>query len=326
MAAELLNFFIAQGFEVALWGRNADRLQELSNVARRKIKRQVRAGISSKEIGDKLNESLLFSTDFSQVLSGRSVIIESVKEERSLKASLFKQAIPYLENNALWCSNSSSILPQLIMDETRVSIPVAGLHFFFPVGMKEVVEFIVPDGYPPEYVDRINVFMKRCGKKVFMQDAKSAFLLNRIWLSVQIEAVQLLHKGYTAEEIDEVVKSEMALHGVFEMMDAVGFDTLLAAIANYKTHFLLPEKPDILLEELQTRVLDNQFGQKNGAGFYSYIKGRRQNVNKVNVDEVKYDRIKKQLLGVVESTLFFYQKHTHLDRKELHEYLRDYVG
>ena len=326
MATELLNFFIAQECAIALWGRKPERLEKMSDAAVRKIKRQVRAGIITPEKGEVLSESLLFSTKLPEVLAGRSLIIESVKEDLSLKEALFKQYIPYTGPDAIWCSNISSILPQLIQHKTNSSIPLAGLHFFFPVGVKEVVEFIVPEGFPTEIVHRIKEFMERCGKKVFMQDAKSAFLLNRIWLGVQIEALHLLHKGFTVEEIDEVVKPELAAHGVFEMMDAVGFDTLLAAVTNYKTHFLLPNDPEILLEELRTRILDNQFGQKNGTGFYSYIKGRRQNNRETTVDEDKYNRIKEQLIGVLESTMHFYQKNINLSTKELYEYFRDYVG
>lgn len=326
MAAELLSFFIAQECAIALWGRKPERLKELSDAAGRKIERQVRAGIMTPERGEMLSESLLFSTELSEVIAGRSIIIESVKEELSVKEALYKRSTPHAGPDAIWCTNSSSILPQLIHHNTDSSLPLAGLHFFFPLRVKEVVEFIVPEGFPTENIQRIKEFMERCGKKVFMQEAKSAFLLNRIWLGVQIEALHLLHKGHTAEEIDEVVKSELAAHGVFEMMDAVGFDTLLAAVENYKTHFLLPDDPEILLEELRTRILDNQFGQKNGTGFYSYIKGRRQHVNEINVDADNYERIKRQLLGVVDSTLLFYQKQTNLNKEDLYEYFRDYAG
>jgi 3-hydroxyacyl-CoA dehydrogenase / enoyl-CoA hydratase / 3-hydroxybutyryl-CoA epimerase / enoyl-CoA isomerase len=98
------------------------------------------------------------------------------------------------------------------------------------------------------------------------------FLVNRILFPYINESLALLEEGANPRAIDKAAGSFGMPMGPVMLNDLVGLDTALYAGRVVNTAFADRAKPTRVLDEL---VKAGRLGQKTGAGFYSYGKGKR---------------------------------------------------
>jgi 3-hydroxybutyryl-CoA dehydrogenase len=103
--------------------------------------------------------------------------------------------------------------------------------------------------------------------------------VNRVNRPFTIEALRILEEG-----LADVVSIDVAMRGAgfpmgpFELMDLSGLDVNLAAARGVWSGLGRPERlrPSTIQERL---VAAGRLGRKSGAGFYTYIEGRRGDVD-----------------------------------------------
>jgi 3-hydroxybutyryl-CoA dehydrogenase len=148
---------------------------------------------------------------------------------------------------------------------------MAGLHFFFPVQLKNTVELIMGRGTSAGTISILASFLHSINKKPFIQKESNPFILNRLLLEIQAEAFSVYLEGrLTFSQIDGLVREHLFPGGIFSFFDHVGIDVMRASILNYAE--FSPDKGRYrpLIDKLTELMASGRLGIKSKAGFYDY--------------------------------------------------------
>jgi 3-hydroxyacyl-CoA dehydrogenase/enoyl-CoA hydratase/3-hydroxybutyryl-CoA epimerase/3-hydroxyacyl-CoA dehydrogenase/enoyl-CoA hydratase/3-hydroxybutyryl-CoA epimerase/enoyl-CoA isomerase len=148
----------------------------------------------------------------------------------------------------------------------------AGMHFFNPVDRMQLVEVIRGEQTSDQTVVTLVALAKRIGKTPIVVRDCPGFLVNRILFPYINESLALLEEGADPRAIDRAATAFGMPMGPVTLNDLVGLDTSLYAGRVVNAAFADRAKPTRVLDEL---VKAGRLGQKTGAGFFSYAKGKR---------------------------------------------------
>ncbi|MCK9399009.1 MAG: 3-hydroxyacyl-CoA dehydrogenase family protein [Bacteroidales bacterium] len=262
------------------------------------------------------------------------LVIEAITEDIGLKRKLFESLDKAVNIDCIFTTNSSSVLPlQLFPSENRKD-RFCGLHFFFPVAMKSIVELIARSSTSLQTKALLNQFLSRINKKPFHQDEANAFILNRLFLDFQAGAYQVFLEGRLSyQEIDELVRKHLFPIGVFEFFDHVGIDVMLSSVKTYTKAISNKAFYAPLIEKMEELVKLNHLGIKTKRGFYDYAPLEEEGIKatdkatdkaedkadyKRNVTERLWDYYIGSVIPVIESGS--------CSREDLAYAVKDYMG
>lgn len=235
----------------------------------KKVLRNLNADIIDGATTDRLNRAVI-TTD-TEALCDCGLVIEAIPEEIALKKRLFTRLESIVTPDCILASNSSSILPSLLVPSEKKASSVIGLHFFYPVALKNIVELVVTKQTSPEVITTAKVFLSDIGRRYFLQPEDHAFLFNRIFLEFQSAVWKMVADGlFSAKQMDQLVHQRFFPLGVFECFDAVGLDVMLPAIRHYSVDFPSGTDHTALIGTLESMVADGRLGVKSGTGFFDY--------------------------------------------------------
>lgn len=270
MGSDLFNYLSDFNFQLVWFTRNLDHKLHLTKTFQKKIKRQLKHGIITHEVFDFKNRYKI--TDCLEDFGNADLIIESVIEEKEIKRELFKRLDQIVKPSCILASNSSSVLPSELSEVKRPN-RILGIHFFFPIAFKNVVELIASELTDELTIEKTRIFLKEIKRFFIEQNEKDAFILNRFLLQLQIEAYNLIKKHNLAfNQFDEVSKELVPEFGLFEIMDHVGHHTMFNAVMNYSRMDKDKKKYEPLLNELQIRA--KKAGKQASHFFYDEQKER----------------------------------------------------
>lgn len=270
MGTNLFYYLLEHFFRLTwLCSPEAD-LDKLQKTFRKKIKRHFDAGLIPMEKYEFLQQNSLITKD-NVSLSGCDLIIESIPENFEQKSRLFLEIDPIVSQACILSSNSSSIRPSEMVPSEYRKDKFVGLHFFYPVSLKNIVEFIVTANTSPHTREMITGFLRDINRKHLLLKEKDSFILNRIYLDFQNEAYLIVREGKaTFKDMDDLIRKNLFPIGVFEFFDSVGNDMMLASITNYIRDYPHRDYYLPLVENLRYLVDQGRLGQKAGKGFFDY--------------------------------------------------------
>ena len=269
MGTNLFHYIAGFPFDMC-WvvSHNAD-LEKIRKGWSKKVLRGLNTGIIDTEQAARMEKAII--SDDIHILSGCDLVIEAITEDPELKQNLFRLIDPVIPPSAILSTNSSSILPSALIPSERRSERTIGLHFFYPVGIKNIVEMIVTGTTSKATVDAAQEFLAGIGRKWLLQDEPNAFVLNRIFLEFQAEAFAIVSEGIlTPAQVDDLVRTRLFPLGPFECVDAVGTDVMVPAIRNYILTYPDRHRYNALLTALKAMQLEGRLGVKSGRGFFNY--------------------------------------------------------
>ncbi len=214
----------------------------------------------------------LSTTQSLSALADRDVVIEAVVENEEVKTALYRQLQTVLKPDVILASNTSTISITRMAKAWPHPENFAGLHFFNPVDRMQLVEVIRGERTGDATVVALVALAKRIGKTPIVVRDCPGFLVNRILFPYINESLALLEEGAGPRAIDKAATAFGMPMGPVTLNDLVGLDTSLYAGRVVNTAFADRAKPTRVLDEL---VKAGRMGQKSGAGFYSYAKGKR---------------------------------------------------
>ena len=219
-----------------------------------------------------------------QMLNSCDLVIECIYESTLSKIQLLKELENYLKPDCIIASNTSSILPTRLFSPLDYKTMGLGIHFFYPVGLRNIIEINLSPYTSDKAVQLTKQFLQQIGRRFIILPEQHAFILNRLFLDFQVEAYNLMiDNNLNFRQIDHLVTKHMFPIGVFEFFDSVGIDIMLLSIKNY-THFSAhPKFYEPLLKCLGDLLADGRLGQKSKAGFYDYS----ESIDKVDEPEIK---------------------------------------
>ncbi len=203
-------------------------------------------------------------------LKGCDLAIEAIVENAELKVKLFKELDEVLGQNAIVCTNTSSLCVIQLAAATKRPDKVAGLHFFNPVPVMKLVEIVRTIATSQATIDSLFAFARTLGKEPILAQDTPGFVVNRLLVPYLLYAIRVYEQGLASkEDIDKGMKLGCGYPmGPFELLDFVGLDTTY-----YIAQIMFDEFKDPMMAPpplLKRMVLAGRFGRKAGKGFYDY--------------------------------------------------------
>ncbi|GCE02939.1 3-hydroxyacyl-CoA dehydrogenase family protein [Dictyobacter aurantiacus] len=203
-------------------------------------------------------------------LADCDVIIEAVIENMEEKLRLYPALDRLLKPEALLLSNTSSLSVTQMGAVTKRPGKVAGLHFFNPAPVMQLVEIVRTISTSDETIETVQQFARSLGKTPVLAKDTAGFIVNFLLIPYLISAVRMLENGVASrDDIDTAMKLGCGYPmGPFTLLDYVGLDTTLwAAEAIYDEYKDPLYAPPPLLRRM---VQSGYYGKKSGKGFYDY--------------------------------------------------------
>jgi len=200
----------------------------------------------------------------------RDLVIEAVIEVMDAKKEVFEQLDRVCPPATLFASNTSSLTIIEIAAATKRPDRFAGLHFFNPPVVMQLVEVVKAITTSDATVEALRAFVTRLGHTPVVCKDTPGFIVNRLMIPIMLEAIRALEQGVaTAEDIDKAVKLGLRHPmGPFELIDYTGLDINLHVANTFFDEFRDPAwAPPPLLKRM---VLAGHLGVKTGKGFYEY--------------------------------------------------------
>jgi 3-hydroxybutyryl-CoA dehydrogenase len=299
----------------------------LQNSLEKKWKRQWKNGLISQADYDDKIARMIISRDLTH--AGQcDLVIEAIWEDPIRKKELFLQLDQVIERHCILATNSSSILPSRLFISPARDPYIVGLHYFYPVQIRNIAELIFTDRTTEGVKNRVQQFLQSTGKNFLLLNEANAFILNKLFLDIQNEAFRLVHDGViSVPELDNLVKDTIFPAGIFEFMDQVGLDIMLTSVLNYTAGYPHQDYFDPLITRLGTMVATGKLGVRSGEGFYRYPR-----------DPVRHEKKESGLTESLRAEIARHLKNTYLNSArrctmqsrctidEMNEAIREYFG
>ncbi len=249
---------------------DADECERIESTFQKKLTRQLKCGIIGDLALEKIKKSVVI-TSSNNDLFPCDLIIECIWENKLQKQNLFHEIADVVNKRCIIASNSSSINPSELVDETKILNDVIGLHFFYPIMLKNIVEILKNEQTTTETMITIVDFCSIIQKKPLILNEKHSFILNKLFLEVQNEACKIYAEGELSyKQIDELINTNLFPGGVFSFFDQVGIDIMLESVKNYTEQSEDKNKYQSIINELENKCSKNMLGLKTRSGFYNY--------------------------------------------------------
>ena len=234
--------------------RVADALAE--RVTAGKLTAQVREATLSK----------LTIVDSLKGLMPAGLIIESIVEMIDAKRRVFSELEKIVAKDAIFASNTSSLLIAAIANGLSRGSRLLGLHFFNPAPVMKLVELVAHGGTDSDALLLAREVTEAAGKTVIAAPDLPGFIVNRCARPFYGEALALLEEGRTAAEIDAAMVSAGYRIGPFGLIDLVGADINLAATQGLSKAMGFHPRYHVF-DALVSQVGKGELGRKSGSGF-----------------------------------------------------------
>ncbi len=205
-------------------------------------------------------------------LAGQAdLVIEAVVENMAVKKQIFTQMDSICPPHTILASNTSSLSITEIAAATHRASQILGMHFFYPVPKKPLVELVKALQTDQLTIEKTRQFCAQIGKtSVVLNRESPGYLYNRMVMTLLNEAIHIYCDGLaTREDIDQTACAGLGIPlGPLSLADVIGLDNLHNAMLLYCEEFKDNKyRPHPLFT---TMVRAGYLGKKSGRGFYEY--------------------------------------------------------
>lgn len=257
------------GYDVVVREVNDALLQRGLDRIRKSLGKGVSRGKLSQEKADQAMARIQGTLDLAD-FADCDLVVEAAVENMALKKEIFAALDGILSPHAVLASNTSSLCITEMASVTGRGDKVLGIHFFNPVPVMPLIEFVRTILTSDETMEIAHGFGASLGKTMVTAKDTPGFIVNRLLIPYILDAVRVYEDGLASkEDIDTAI--HLGLNhpmGPLTLLDFVGLDTcLFIADAMYEEY----KDPRYAAPPLLRRmVLAGHLGRKSGKGFYDY--------------------------------------------------------
>ena len=275
MGHSIAELLAMNGHEVTMIDINDELLQKAKEKIKWSLDKFVEKKRIRKEDADAAMARIHTTTSYQEAAKDIDLAIEAVPENMDLKRKVFSALDAAAPLQAILASNTSTLSITEMGKATKRPNKVAGMHFFNPPLMMQLVEVIKGENTNQETINTLFELSKKLGKTpIIVRKDVRGFIVNRILGIVFNEAFWAFQRGETTKEgIDSSVKYTGGFPmGWFELADFVGLD--IAYEVGRILYEAYGERFKPCEEIIGPLIKEHKFGQKTGTGFYDWTKGR----------------------------------------------------
>lgn len=257
------------GYQVVVSELNADLLDRGLGRIRDSLARAVSRGKATPEERDQALARIHGTLDLAD-FADCDLAIEAAVENMAIKKEIFAALDRILPPHAILASNTSSLCVTEMASVTQRGDKVLGIHFFNPVPVMPLIEFVRTILTGEETMETARQFGASLGKTMVTARDTPGFIVNRLLIPYLLDAVRIYEEGLASrEDIDTAIKLGLSHPlGPLTLLDFIGLDTCLfiadAMFEEYKDpRYAAPPL-------LRRMVLAGHLGRKSGKGFYDY--------------------------------------------------------
>jgi len=258
------------GYQVCLYDLTPDFVSKgLSHITANLDKGVAREKVTPEERENTLGR-LSGTADLEVACQASEWLIEAIPEKMALKHKLLRSIDIRAPESARIGTNTSSLSISEIASVVHRPGRVIGTHFFNPVHIMKLLEFVQHDANTEADINAARHFAARIDKEPIFVRNSPGFATSRLGVALGMEAIRMFQEGVaSAEDIDKaMVLGYRHPMGPLKLTDMVGLDVRMA-IGTYLSEAL--ENPAFEPPELMKKMVkDGHLGKKSGQGFYSW--------------------------------------------------------
>jgi 3-hydroxybutyryl-CoA dehydrogenase len=269
MGSGIVEVCARAGYNVIVREIDEEFLESGLGRVKKSLDKAVARGKATQEQADEALARIQGTTDLAD-FAGCDLVVEAAIENMAIKKEIFAELDGVLQPHAILASNTSSLCVTEMASVTQRGDKVLGIHFFNPVPVFPLIEFVRTILTSDETMEIAHQFGASLGKTMVTAKDTPGFIVNRLFVPYILDAVRIYEDGLASrEDIDTAIK--LGLNhpmGPLTLIDFVGLDTCLfiadAMFEEYKDpRFAAPPL-------LRRMVLAGHLGRKTGKGFYDY--------------------------------------------------------
>lgn len=245
-------------------------LKEASSILEKGMQR---GKVDAKKMASTLNN--IIPTLDQNAIANADLIIEAVVENPKIKAAVLADTEKTVAEDAIICSNTSTISINQLAKSLKHPERFCGMHFFNPVHKMPLVEIIRGENTSEATISAVVAATLKMGKTPIVVNDCPGFLVNRVLFPYFAGFSQLLIDGADFTAVDKVMEKIFGWPmGPAFLLDVVGMDT--ADHASSVMSDGIPERMQKIDNDPVTLLYKaGRYGQKNGKGFYDFSKDKR---------------------------------------------------
>ncbi|MFQ5517137.1 MAG: 3-hydroxyacyl-CoA dehydrogenase family protein [Acidimicrobiia bacterium] len=196
------------------------------------LQRGIAKGRLTEEQAAAARSRLTGTTDYAEGLAGADLVFETVPEVVPTKHDVLRAAQQHAPQQAVFASNTSSILIAELAACLDDPGRLVGTHWFYPANVMPLVEVARSAFADPQAVAAAIGYLNAIGKKPVVVKDSPGFFMTRFVNNYVAEAIRLVELGVAGPaEIDEMCKAGLGWPmGVFELLDdTASFDSFYHA-------------------------------------------------------------------------------------------------
>jgi enoyl-CoA hydratase/3-hydroxyacyl-CoA dehydrogenase len=223
MGSGIAQVYAQAGYETTV----REPTQELLDKGLERISAFLDKGVAKKKMTqvkrDETWARLTGTTDLAD-LADCDLVIEAIFEDLKAKQDLFAELDGVCKPETIFASNTSGLLIADMTSATKRAERVAGLHFFYPPVINQLLEVVLTEEISPEVVDSLMELSRLVGKIPIRVKDAPGFAVNRFFVPWLNEATKMLGEGVASTPtIDQAAMEAFSIGmGPFALMNATG--------------------------------------------------------------------------------------------------------
>ncbi len=214
-------------------------------------------------------------------LTGCDLVIEAVFEDPALKAKVFAEIAPFVNKDALLCSNTSTLPITQLAEGVDRPADFIGLHFFSPVDKMPLVEIITGKETDEVALAKAYDVVQQIKKTPIVVNDSRGFYTSRVIGYMVNEGMAMLAEGVAPYSIERGTLMAGYPAAVLQLCDELNLE-LMAKIAKATEEGELAAGNEYVGHpgaDVVDKMLEaGRAGRLRGAGFYDYEDGKRGSI------------------------------------------------
>ena len=226
-----------------------------------------------KKVNEKIYKEMKYTTDLNEAFGDADLVIEAIAEVVDEKKAFYEKIAPYLKEEAILVSNSSTLLPSTFREYTGREEKFLSLHFANNIWRQNLAEVMKHDKTSDEAFKTVIEFAKEIGMyPAVIKKEQPGYILNSILVPL-INAGLCLYGDDVADPKDIDMDWKIGTgspKGPFEIIYIVVITTVLNIT---KTNPLAKDPTSPIgkaVKKLEERAAKGLKWIESGEGFYKY--------------------------------------------------------